>query len=178
MNSPSRVALLALLLSTTAAHAQTETEEEQLVFVEIAERSVQVPVSFAGTVCGLKANEVLTEFGDNIDPVCSIDEGSAAQMGLSDGDGELVDLTLQDFVSVQLPDGETRVQMPMGFATRLCGLDAGALSDDSMSERQVACELTQEQAVASKLPGLSMGQSQGSTGDQGSTEAGNANSGG
>jgi hypothetical protein len=150
------LALISLMLVPAASLAQTETEQEQLVFVELATRRVQLPASFAGAVCGLGVDEVIAEFSDSIDPACSVDEAAAAGMGLTDENGDIVDMTLQDFVNVQLPDNETRVQMPMSFATRLCGLALGELSDDAMSERQVACELTPEQMAASNLPGLSL----------------------
>src|SRR5690606_38148088 len=111
------------------------------------------PVSFAAAICGLAPQEVLLDFGDSVDAACAIDAGAAETMGLA-RDGELVSLSIQDFVSVELQDRESRVQMPVSLAARHCGIEEGDLADDAVSVRQVACELSPEQAAASGLPGL------------------------
>ena len=150
-----------LLLPAASVLAQTESEVEELVFVDVVGRSVQLPLSFAAAVCGLGTDQVASDFGGTTDAVCEVDEAAAAQMGLADESGEMVDLGPQDFVNVQLPDNETRVQLPKGLAARLCQVEESELTDDSSSVRLVGCELTQEQVDASGLPGLLAGQDEG-----------------
>ncbi len=151
-------AATALALPASTALAQTETEEEQLVFMEVAGSNVQVPASFVAAVCGLTPDQVTTDFVGTTDPACRIDEEAATQIGLIDENGETVDLSPQGFASVQLPDNETRVQLPLGIAAQLCEMEESELIDQSMSERLVECDISQEQLEASNLPGLQMPQ--------------------
>ena len=144
----------ALLMSAAPAIAQTESEEEQPVFVEVVGRSVQLPLSFAAAVCGLTVDEVTSEFVGGTDSACQVDEAAASQLGLVDENGETADLSRQGFVNVELPDNETRVQMPRSLAARLCEVEESELADDASSVRTVGCELSQEQVEASGLPGL------------------------
>ena len=176
----------ALVLITMAAltfpaptFAQTETEEEQLVFLEVAGRSVQLPSSFVAAACGLSPEQIATDLAETTDPACALDQDTAVQMGLMEENGDSVDLTRQGFVSVELPDGEMRVQMPRAVAAQLCQVEESALVDDSASVRQVGCELTQAQASASIFPGLSMDQSEGGADeDAGGPEGADGSSGG
>jgi hypothetical protein len=149
-------AAMALALPASAALAQTESEEEQLVFMEVVGSNVQVPASFVAAVCGLTPDQVTTDFVGTTDRACRVDEEAATQMGLLDDSGDMVDLSPQGFANVQLPDNETRVQLPLGIAAQLCGMEESELVDHSMSERLVACDVSQEQLEASNLPGLRM----------------------
>ncbi len=148
-----------LTLFASSGWAQTETEEEELVFMEIVGTNVQVPSSFASAVCGLVVAEVTTQFGGTTDPVCSLDEQTASQMGLMDDEGQPVDLSRQSFINVQLPDNETRIQLPLSIAADLCETEESELADDSMNVRLVGCEVSQEQLEVSNLPGLQLVQS-------------------
>ncbi len=170
-------AATALTLAAPAL-AQTETEEEQLVFLEVAGRSVQIPSSFAAAACGLSPERVAADLAETTDPACVLDEDTAVRMGLIEESGDAVDLTRQSFVSVQLPDGETRVQMPRAVAAELCEVEESALTDDPASVRQVGCELTQAQASASVFPGLTMSQGGGAAEDAGGPEGADGGTGG
>jgi hypothetical protein len=154
MNILRLAATAALLVSASSALAQTETEEEQMVFVEVVDSNVQLPLTFAAAACGLPVEQVTTDFVGTTDAACAIEEELATQVGLVDERGELVDLSRQGFVNVQLPDNETRVQMPVGLAAQICEVQESELAEHSTSVRLVACELTQEQVEASGLPGL------------------------
>ncbi len=151
----------ALLLSTASAIAQTQNEEEDLVFVDVVGRDVQLPLSFAAAVCGLTTDQVVADFEGTTNAACELDEAAATEMGLVDESGEVVDLSRQGFVNVQLPDNETRVQLPRGLAARICQVEESELADDPSSVRLVGCELSQEQVEASGLPGLLAGQNGG-----------------
>jgi hypothetical protein len=149
-------AATALALPAPVALAQTETEEEQLVFMEVAGSNVQVPASFVAAVCGLTPEQVTTDFVGTTDRACSVDEEMATELGLMDDSGERVDLSPQGFANVQRPDNDTRVQLPLSIAAQLCEMEESELVDHSMSERLVACDLSQEQLETSNLPGLRM----------------------
>jgi hypothetical protein len=160
------------VLSATAAFAQTETEEEEMVFLEVVDSNVQLPLTFAAAICGLPVEQVITDFVGTTDAACIIEEELATQVGLVDENGELVDLTRQGFVNVQLPDNETTMQMPVSFAAALCDVQESQLAEHSTSVRLVACELTEEQAEASGLPGLliSSGEGDSIAGQEGSAD--------
>jgi hypothetical protein len=173
------LATAAALTLAAPVSAQTETEEEQLVFLDVAGRSVQLPSSFVAAACGLSPEQITTDLVGTTDPACALDQDTAVQMGLTEENGDSVDLTRQGFVNVELPDGEMRVQMPRAVAAQLCEVEESALADDQASVRQVGCELTQAQASASIFPGLTMNQGGGGAAeDAGGSEGADGGSGG
>jgi hypothetical protein len=71
------------LVIGSAAFAQ----QEGLVNVNVEGVNVQVPLSVAAQVCDVNVNVLSEQTRDSEEPVCTIDQETAAEAGIDTGDG-------------------------------------------------------------------------------------------
>jgi hypothetical protein len=110
-----------LALGVTAAPASAQTTQEGLVNVSLTDTNVQVPVAVAAAVCGVQANVIATNnFGGNA--LCDATSRSTANNG-GGGGGNTKQSGL---VNVSLTD--TNVQIPIGIAADVCGVQANVIA--------------------------------------------------
>ena len=147
------------VLFGTSTFAQTNAES---AFVAVAGTSVELPLSFAGALCGFTTEEVTARASSTTDPICTVDESTATSVGLMDEDGEMMDLTRQGFATVTMPDTETLVQLPINIAAQLCELEASELAGATTAGDQASsCNLTQEDVDTTSFPGLRLARNDG-----------------
>jgi hypothetical protein len=110
-----------LALGVTAGPASAATQQNGLVNVSLTDTNVQVPVAVAATVCGVQANVIATDnFGGSA--LCDAASRSTANNGGGGGGS-----TQQDgLVNVSLTD--TNIQVPIGIAADVCGVQANVIA--------------------------------------------------
>lgn len=154
---------VALALCSTAAFAQGQ---EGLVNPSVDGNTVQVPVSVAANVCDIAVDILSADFVGTDETACEIDQETAATNdieGYEDapgaGGGDQNGL-----VNVSV-DGNT-VQVPIGIAANVCGIDANVIARDFKGSDDDACEITQETAAANNFPTLTDAQGSDATIDE------------
>ena len=142
-------AATAMTLGTAGAWAQTQ---DGLVNVSVDDNTVQVPVSVAANVCGVEVNALADLVGSD-ETACEIDQETAAENGIDtgmesaggpgNGSGKQSGL-----VNVSL-DGNT-VQVPVGVAANVCGVEANVIAQNKGSDEAV-CDVEQGTEAASQV---------------------------
>ena len=145
-----------LSIGFAASPVFAQTEQEGLVNVNVEDNTVQVPVSVAAQVCGLDVN-VLTEQYVGTDQVaCNIDQATAAQNKIGDGPGQGAGQgkgqpRQEGLVNVNVA-GNT-VQVPIGIAAQVCGVEANVIAADFAGTENVVCDIDQETAAQHNIGG-------------------------
>lgn len=111
-----------------------------LVNVDLSGNTVQVPVAVAANICGVQANVIATDnFGGNA--LCDSTSRSNANGGGGGGGGG----TNQDgLVNVAITDNV--VQIPIGIAANVCGVQANVLAAGNFGGNAVCDSATRANA--------------------------------
>lgn len=179
----SHAAIAALLLSVAPALAQDN--QEGLVNVDVEGNTVQVPVAVAANVCDVTVDVLASDFVGTDETACSVDQQTAAANdfpGFEDAPGQGGG-NQNGLVNVDV-EGNT-VQVPIGIAANVCGVDANVLAQDFAGGEESVCEIDQETAAANNFPTLEDAQPADTTIDEveptaaeTAAETGNGNAGG
>lgn len=145
---PRHLTIAALLLS--AAPALAQGNQEGLVNVDVEGNTVQVPVSVAANVCGVDVNVIAQDFAGTDETACSIDQETAAENDMPGyGDGANGGGNQNGLVNLDV-SGNT-VQVPVGVAANVCGVDANVLATEIVGTDEAACTIDQETAAANDI---------------------------
>ena len=113
-----------LALGVAAAPAPAQTQQSGLVNVAVVDNTVQVPIAVAANVCGLQVGVLAS--GLRQGPVDCTALGDATATAPAGGGGGP---TQQDgLVNVAITDNT--IQVPVGIAANICGVQAGVLAND------------------------------------------------
>jgi hypothetical protein len=133
-------------LATTGALAMgvaapaEAANQNGLVNVDLSGNTVQVPVAVAANICGVQANVIAANnFGGNA--LCESASRSTADGGGNGGGGQ----TDQDgLVNVAITDNT--VQIPIGIAANVCGVQANVLAAGNFGGNAVCDSATRSNA--------------------------------
>jgi hypothetical protein len=124
----------AATLSLGVAAAPAPAQQSGLINVEVSNNTVQVPIAVAANVCGLQVGILANQLRQG--PVeCDAEANTVATRENGGGGGGggpqqgLVNLSITDNV----------VQVPIGIAANLCGIQAGVLAAD-LRQGDADCE--------------------------------------
>jgi hypothetical protein len=127
----------ALALGSAAAPAFAATNQTGLVNVSLTDTTVQVPVGVAAVVCGVQANVIAANnFLGNT--TCTSTSRSTATGGGGGGGGAT---NQSGLVNVALTN--TTVQIPIGVAAAVCGVQVNALAAGNVAG-STACSAVSE----------------------------------
>ena len=131
------LATSALALGVSAGSASAQ--QNGLVNVDLANNTVQVPVAVAADVCGVQANVIATgAFGGNA--LCS----SASRSTATGGGGGGGSTQQQGLINVAIT-GNT-VQVPIGVAADVCGVQANVISSNTFGGNAVCTAISRPAA--------------------------------
>jgi hypothetical protein len=134
-------ATCALALGASAGPASAATQNG-LVNVDLTGNTVQVPVAVAATICGVQANVIATDnFGGNA--LCTSTSRSTANGGGGGGGGNTDQSGL---VNVAITNNT--VQIPIGIAADVCGVQANVLAAGNFGGNAVCTAVTRPNAQA------------------------------
>jgi hypothetical protein len=145
-------AATALGLAATGLQAQ---DQEGLVNVSVDDNTVQVPISVAANVCGVEVNALADLVGSD-ETACEIDQQTAAENGIGTGEEDGAEGNSpgngngqqNGLVNVSL-DGNT-VQVPIGIAANVCGVEANVIAQNKGSDEAV-CDIESGTEAASQV---------------------------
>jgi hypothetical protein len=159
------LATAGLVLSVAVSPALAQ--QEGLVNVNVEGVAVQVPVGIAAQVCGVDANVLADQFVGTENVVCDIDQQTAAQhnigpqgQGGGQGGGQQ-----EGLVNVNVED--VTVQVPIGVAAQVCGIDANVIAEQFVGSENVVCDIDQETAAQHNIGPQGQGGGQGQGQGQG-----------
>jgi hypothetical protein len=113
--------------------AQPPVDQSGLVNVNAQDTTVQVPVAVAANICGVDVNALASNVAD-AEVNCTA-EGVAVAQDPDNGPGGPV--SQDGLINVNLQD--TTVQVPVGVAANVCGVDANILAQD-IGDAPVNCD--------------------------------------
>ena len=130
------LATSALALGVSAGPAAAQ--QSGLVNVDLSNNTVQVPVAVAADVCGVQANVIAAgNFGGNA--LCSSASRSTATGGGGGGSAQQ-----QGLINVAIT-GNT-VQVPIGVAADVCGVQANVIASNSFGANAVCTAISRPSA--------------------------------
>jgi hypothetical protein len=83
-----RTLVVGAALLTLALGSAAFAQQEGLVNVNVEGVNVQVPVAVAAQVCDVNINVIAEQYRESEEPVCTIDQETAAEAGIDTGGGE------------------------------------------------------------------------------------------
>jgi hypothetical protein len=114
------------------AAGPASAQQSGLINVDVSDNVVQVPIAVAANVCGLQVG-VLAQGLRQGDVVCDADaQADAVSRGEGGGGGG----PQQGLVNVAIT--ENTIQVPVGIAANICGVQAGVLAQD-LEQGEVTC---------------------------------------
>jgi hypothetical protein len=138
MLTSARVRLSAIAAATAlsfgVAAAPAPAQQTGLINVEVSNNTVQVPIAVAANVCGVQVG-ILAAALEQGDVVCDAEGTAVARDGGNGGGGGggpqtgLVNLSITD----------NTIQVPIGIAANICGIQAGVLAV-GLAQGDVTCE--------------------------------------
>ena len=124
-----------LAFGAAAGTASAQTTQSGLVNVALTDTNVQVPVGVAAAVCGVQANVITSAaFGGNA--LCDAVSRPTADHGGGGGGNT----TQEGLVNVSLTD--TNIQVPVGIAADVCGVQANVLAAGTFGGNAVCTSAT------------------------------------
>jgi hypothetical protein len=111
-----------LALGVAAAPASAQTTQNGLVNVAVVNNTVQVPIAVAANVCGLQVGVLATALQQG--PVTCTANGTATATAPAAGAGGT---NQQGLVNLAITDNT--IQVPVGIAANICGVQAGVLAN-------------------------------------------------
>jgi hypothetical protein len=129
----------AVACGVAALPASAATQQNGLVNVALVGNTVQVPVAVAANICGVQANVIASNsFGGNA--LCT----SASRSTATGGGGGGGSTSQQGLVNVAIT-GNT-VQVPIGIAANICGVQANVLASGTFGGNAVCSSVTRASA--------------------------------
>lgn len=137
------VASFALALGVAAAPASAQTTQSGLVNVAVVDNTVQVPIAVAANVCGLQVGVLASALRQG--PVTCNATTTATATAPAGGAGGP---TTQNGL-VNLAITNNTIQVPVGIAANICGVQAAVLANDL---RQGAVQCNAQGNAAATTP--------------------------
>jgi hypothetical protein len=122
-----------LALGVAAAPASAQTQQSGLINVAVVDNTVQVPIAVAANVCGLQVGVLATALRQG--PVTCTANGTAIATAPAGGAGG----TTQQNGLVNLAITNNTIQVPVGIAANICGVQAGVLANQ-LRQGPVQCD--------------------------------------
>ena len=113
-----------LAVGVAAAPASAQTQQNGLVNVAVVDNTVQVPIAVAANVCGLQVGVLASALRQG--PVDCTATGTATATAPAGGAGG----PTQQNGLVNLALANNTIQVPVGIAANICGVQAGILAND------------------------------------------------
>jgi hypothetical protein len=134
---PLAAALAASALALAVSAGPASAQQNGLVNVDLSNNTVQVPVAVAADICGVQANVIAAgNFGGNA--LCSSASRSTATGGGGGGGGGS---TQQEGLINVAITGNT-VQVPVGVAADVCGVQANVIASNSFGGNAVCTAIS------------------------------------
>lgn len=118
------VASFALALGVAAAPASAQTQQSGLVNVAVVDNTVQVPIAVAANVCQVQVGVLASALRQG--PTTCTANGTAIGTASAPAPGG----TTQQNGLVNLAIDNNTIQVPVGVAANICGVQAGVLANE------------------------------------------------
>jgi hypothetical protein len=122
-----------LALGVAAAPASAQTTQNGLVNVAVVDNTVQVPIAVAANVCGLQVGVLASQLRQG--PVTCSSTTTATATAPAGGAGG----PTQQNGLVNLAITDNTIQVPVGIAANICGVQAGVLANQ-LRQGPVQCD--------------------------------------
>ena len=119
----SAVAVVATACLGVAAVPASAAPQSGLVNVDVSDNVVQVPIAVAANVCGLQVGVLAAGLQQGPVDCTALGEATATRSGGGGGSGG----TRQEGL-VNLAITDNTIQIPVGLAANICGVQAGVLA--------------------------------------------------
>jgi len=129
------VAGCVLAVGVAAAPASAQTQQSGLVNVAVVDNTVQVPIAVAANVCQVQVGVLASQLRQG--PVTCTANGTA--IGTATGGGAGGPTTQNGLVNLAIDNNV--IQVPIGIAANVCGVQAGVLANQ-LQQGAAQCNAT------------------------------------
>jgi len=128
------VATASMAVCVAASPAAAQPQQQGLVNVAIVDNTVQIPVGIAATVCGVQVNILAAANAQSPVDCTAVSDATATSGGGGGGGGGGSQTGL-----VNLYVADNTIQVPVGIAATICGVQANVLAVGNLQE-PTTCE--------------------------------------
>lgn len=125
---------VAATMSLGVIAAPASAQQTGLVNVDVTNNVVQVPIAVAANVCGLQVGILAQNLRQGPVDCTALGEATATRSGGGGGGGGT-----QQGGLVNLAITDNTIQVPVGLAANICGVQAGVLAQ-GLSQGGVSCD--------------------------------------